>query len=254
MQYKINSVIFIKIILFLLLTWIYHFNNDVSIFNKSADDNFHSDRILVIRNYRSLSNYKFYKNPNNTKLNEKFLNNRLNVQKHISNNEKVPKRRSQKSKRNLLNKAQYYTEVIDYNNAMFDGKYFHFEKKWIKKKGYDHFLERNKKICNIALKKLRFRKYRIGVAMFSIFLLLGIGMPILSRLSFLKDIWDKIPEDSSWYTFKEFIDPLIKGKEFYIFIALFSVLMTILSSILIIVTYKILRNNEKYNKIKLMGE
>ncbi|SBS96159.1 Plasmodium exported protein (Pm-fam-a like), unknown function [Plasmodium malariae] len=221
---------------------------------KSVDDNFYLGKKLDTRYYRSLSKYKQDNDSNNICLRERFSNNGVNERRDIFNDKKVVRKKNQQLIRSSLNNAQYFTEILDYNKGMFDGKHFHFEKKWIKKKGYDYFLERNKRICDIALKKLRFRKYRIGVAMFLIFLLLGIGIPILSKLSFFKDIWDKITQDSLWNTFKKFIDPLIKGKEFYIFIALFSVLMTMLSIMLIIVTYKILRNNEKYNKIKLIRE
>ncbi|SBS92569.1 hypothetical protein PMALA_036520, partial [Plasmodium malariae] len=59
----------------------------------------------------------------------------------ITNNERRNKEKNKQPIKSLLNKAQYYTEVIDYNNGMFDGKHFHFQKKWVKKKDYDTYLE-----------------------------------------------------------------------------------------------------------------
>ncbi|SBS98933.1 Plasmodium exported protein (Pm-fam-a like), unknown function, partial [Plasmodium malariae] len=123
--------------------------------------------------------------PNIVCLKEKFPNNEDIEYKNISNNAKGANRRSKQSNRSLLNKAQYYTEVIDYNNGMFDGKHFHFEKKWIKKKDYDDFLEKKRRICNIALKKIKFKNYGYIVTMFVIFLFFGIGLPVLSNLESL---------------------------------------------------------------------
>ncbi|SBS97536.1 Plasmodium exported protein (Pm-fam-a like), unknown function [Plasmodium malariae] len=174
--------------------------------------------------------------------------------KDISKNEKLDEKKKKQLNRSLLNKAQYYTEVTDYNKGMFDGKHFHFEKKWIKKKDHDNFLERNRRICDISLKKIKFRKYGIGITLFLIFVFLGIGIPVLPGLESLKNAWNSIGEVSVWVSFKTFIEPMINGKENYIFIALFSVLMIMLSIMIIISTYKILRNNEKYNKIKLINE
>ncbi|SBS94645.1 Plasmodium exported protein (Pm-fam-a like), unknown function, partial [Plasmodium malariae] len=132
------------------------------------------------------------KDSNILELEQNIKNNTKCKKKDIAINEKGEKDKNKKSNKSSLNKAQYYTEVIDYNNGMFDGKHFHFEKKWIKKKDYDNFLERNRRICDISLRKIRFRKYSIGIAMFFIFLLLGIGIPILSSLPSLKEAWESI--------------------------------------------------------------
>ncbi|KAI4841364.1 hypothetical protein MKS88_000605 [Plasmodium brasilianum] len=253
MKQKIKFIIFIKIFLFLLLTWICNFNNDMWACSKFLDGNCKVGENLNTSNYRSLAKSKKDKYSNNVSLKENFLKNGVNKQKNISNNEKEDKEKNKQSNRGLLNKAQYYTEVIDYNNAMFDGKHFHFEKKWIKKKDYDHFLKRNRRICDISLNKIRFRKYGTGVAMFFIFILLGIGIPILSSLPSLKDIWEKIKKIDILSSLKA-VDGWGDDVLTYLIIALFSVLMVTLAVMLIIGFYRILRNNEKYNKIKLINE
>ncbi|KAI4837657.1 hypothetical protein MKS88_003070 [Plasmodium brasilianum] len=119
----------------------------------------------------------------------------------ISHKEKGFIRKTKYSNGSSLYKAQYYTEVIDYNNGMFDGKYFHFEKKCMKKKDYDHFFEK-KRIGNIALKKIKFRNYGFGVAVFVIYFLLGIGIPSLYGIDSLNIKWDDIGTVPLWKYFK----------------------------------------------------
>ncbi|KAI4836218.1 hypothetical protein MKS88_004006 [Plasmodium brasilianum] len=138
------------------------------------------------------------------------------------------------SNKSLLNKAQYYTEVIDYNNGMFDGKHFFFKKKRIKKKDYDHIHERNRKICDISLRKIRFRKYGIGVAIFFIFFLLGIGVPVLSSLPSLKEAGESITNNGILKTLKDNVEAWGENVLYYLIIALFSVIMIMLDVMLIV--------------------
>ncbi|SBS95520.1 Plasmodium exported protein (Pm-fam-a like), unknown function [Plasmodium malariae] len=208
------------------------------------------DKKLYPRNYRSLSKYKQNNYSYIARLNENIQNKGKYEKEDIRKNEKETKGKNSKSSRTPLNKAQYYTEVTDYDNGMFDGKHFHFEKKWIKKKDYDYIIEKNRRICDIALKKIRFRDYGFGVIMFFIFILIGIGYPILQGLGYLNKALEKIKEllqsagilESS-ATVSSYTYPL-----------LFSIMIIILSIIIIISITKILINNEKYKKIKLMTE
>ncbi|SBS98474.1 Plasmodium exported protein (Pm-fam-a like), unknown function [Plasmodium malariae] len=219
------------------------------------NENFHRGRHLDTKNYRSLAKRKQNKDTNNIYLKEVLMNNRVNEKNDIYCNEKRTTVNRKQSNERLLNRAQYYTEIIDYNNAMFDGKHFHFEKKWIKKKDYDDFFEKNRRICDISLKKLQFRNYRFGFSLFFLFFLLGIIIPALTVFKPLKDAWDKINKEQHPLKFlKDFTDWLEVDKKPYIYIIFFSVLMVILSVMIIIAFYKILSNNEKYKKIKLIME
>ncbi|SBT01558.1 Plasmodium exported protein (Pm-fam-a like), unknown function, partial [Plasmodium malariae] len=146
------------------------------------------------------------------------------------------------------------TEVIDYNNGMFDGKHFHFEKKWIKKKDYDDFLERKRRICDIALKKIKFKNYGYIVAMFVIFFFFGIGVPILSNLESLDTAWKGLRGTNILKILYDAVENWGKTVNSYIYLTLFSVLMLTLIIVLVKGICKILRNNEKYNKIKLITE
>ncbi|SBT86133.1 fam-m protein [Plasmodium malariae] len=249
MEQKIKLLLFINIYIFILLTWICRSKNDVSTFSKSKYENCSLGRKLKTRNYRSLAKYKQNNDLNNVCLKEDVSNNVQCEKKDISNKEK-----NRKSNRNLLNKAQYYTDVIDYNNGMFDGKHFHFEKKLIKKQCYDDYLDKNKKISNIALKKIKFKSYGFGIAIFILFFLLGIGLPILRGLDLGKNpilrtfsyLWEHIEGK---------LDESLKslGVEKF-FLIIFLVSIVVLGAIIILTIPKILRNNEKYKKIKLMTE
>ncbi|SBS99199.1 Plasmodium exported protein (Pm-fam-a like), unknown function [Plasmodium malariae] len=172
---------------------------------------------------------------------------------NISINIKRNNRRNKQSNSSLLNNATYYTEVVDYNNVMFDGKHFHFEKRWIKKKDYNTFLEKNNRIRNITLRKIKFKNYGFGVSIFFIFFLLGIGLPILKALQSYNVLTDKLAFMKSFWEYVEKpFTYIVNGEE--AFVLFFFVLIIILGAIIVIAIPKILRNNEKYKKIKLMTE
>ncbi|SBT00943.1 Plasmodium exported protein (Pm-fam-a like), unknown function, partial [Plasmodium malariae] len=187
-------------------------------------------------------------------LKEDILHNGEYKKKNMSNNDKGVKGTIQQFNRNSLKKAQFYTEVIDFNNGMFDGKHFHFEKKWIKKKDYDNFLKKKRRICDIELKKIKFKNYGYIVAMFVIFYLFAIGIPLLGNSETLDTAWKSLDSSNILNILYNFVNEWGEEVRAYAFLALFCVLMVI--SIILLVTgiCKILRNNEKYSKIKLITE
>ncbi|KAI4839090.1 hypothetical protein MKS88_002606 [Plasmodium brasilianum] len=186
---------------------------------------------------------------------EKFLKNGVNEKISIYINEKADKRKSKQTNRSLLKNAEYYTDVIDYNNGLFDGKHVHIGKKWIKKKGYDDFLEKRRRIGDIALKKIKFRNYGFGVAMFFFFFLVGVRIPLSPGLTFLNNIkWMEITNNTVGNFFYDAIEKMTNIMDTYSYIVYFSILIVILSVMLIIGIYIILRNNEKYSKIKIINE
>ncbi|KAI4835522.1 fam-m protein [Plasmodium brasilianum] len=244
MEKKINSFLFYKISAFMILSWICHFYCDTRTVNKFLDENWTPCRRLDTRNYRLLAKYKQNKDSNNLD---------LKGDKPFSGEEYKETNRLYNG--SPLNKAQYYTEIIDYDNGMFDGKQFHFEKKLIKKKDYDDLLEKKRRICDIALKKIKFRKYRYGAFITFLFFLFAIGLPILQHFKYLKSagewlIKTALDLDNVWTA----VEGVLKGAKEYFFLISFGILMFILSVLLVIALYKLLINNEKYNKIKLMSE
>ncbi|SBT00827.1 Plasmodium exported protein (Pm-fam-a like), unknown function, partial [Plasmodium malariae] len=218
------------------------------------DENCYFHRKLDVRNYRLLGKYKQDKDSTNVCLNEHSSINKRNQKRDISNNKKDAYIKYKRSIKDLLNKEQYYTEIADHNSGMFDGKHFHFERRWIKKKDYDEFLGKNRKICDIALKKIKFKSYGFAVVLFFIFFLLGIGIPGLYGIESLNFEWKDIDNKEFWKYFKDIEKMVPEAIRPYIHIVTFSILMIIISVILIVVIYKTLRNNEKYKKIKLIRE
>ncbi|SBS93598.1 Plasmodium exported protein (Pm-fam-a like), unknown function [Plasmodium malariae] len=226
----------------------------IKTYAKSIHKNCDLDRKSDTRNYRLLSKYKQDKISNNLELKDYISNDGESKKRNKSNNEKGIKGTKKQPNRSILNNAQYYTDVVDYNSGMFDGKHFHFEKKWIKKKDYDNFLEKKRRLGDIALKKVKFKNYVFGVAIFFIFFLLGIGLPILRglKLSLGSTEYQATIIDNQILNFLKKILGL--QKEGYAYILLFAVTFIMLSILIILAIYKILRNNEKYQKIKLMNE
>ncbi|SBS96331.1 Plasmodium exported protein (Pm-fam-a like), unknown function, partial [Plasmodium malariae] len=203
--------------------------------NRYFDEYYNIGRKIYIRNSRLLAKTK-----------QELNLNVLSLKKDKPISAKQEKGNNKKSNRISLNNARYYTEVIDYNNGMFDGKHFHFEKKWIKKKNYDKFLEKNRRIYDIALKKTKFRSYGFGVALFFLLFILGIGYALLEGFKLL---------DSAGENFiKLFSGDIAETAGPYVFPVLFGILIVVLSIIIITVIPKILKNNEKYVKIKLISE
>ncbi|SBT86044.1 fam-m protein [Plasmodium malariae] len=243
----------ISYVIVLYIIFVFFFINTLT-FNKFVGENFMQCRILDKRNYRLLAKSIKDKDSNNIYLNEFFQNNDKKENKFITNNKKWNKEKNTKSNKSSLNKAQYYTEIIDYNNGIFDGKHFHFEKKLIRKKDYDAFLEKKRRIRDISLKKIKFKNYRFGSTIFLLFLLLGIGLPILQGLNLLQKAGDWIKSLGSMSSVWTTIEGCLGTAKNHFFLIAFSTIIIILVVILVIVIPKILRNNEKYNRIKAMYE
>ncbi|SBS94610.1 Plasmodium exported protein (Pm-fam-a like), unknown function [Plasmodium malariae] len=177
-----------------------------------------------------------------------MYSNILGLKEDIPFNGENDNRKNKKSNRRSLNNASYYTEIIDYNNGMFDGKHFHFEKKWITKKDYDNIVERNRRICDIALQKTKFRSYGFGVTLFFLLFVVGVAYVILEGFK----LFGTAGENFANLLFSD--TTMAKTAGSYVFTVLFGLLIVILSIIIIIVIPRILKNNEKYEKIKLISE
>ncbi|SBS91573.1 Plasmodium exported protein (Pm-fam-a like), unknown function [Plasmodium malariae] len=222
--------------------------------NKSLNENCGFDRKSDTRNYRLLAKYKQDRNSNNLELKDNISNNGEYKSINLSNNRKWDKRKKEQFNRSLLNKSQYYTEVIDYDNGMFDGKHFHFEKKWIKKRCYDDFLKKQRIIGDLVLKKIKFKNYGLGVAIFFIFFVLGIGIPILRGFQSSPVSTQPATGDGNIdVVITTFLKSILGLKtDGQVYVLLYAVAFIMLAILVMVAIYKILRNNEKYQKIKLM--
>ncbi|SCN11992.1 fam-m protein [Plasmodium malariae] len=254
MERIIRLLLLIKITAFIYLTWMCHVNNNMRTYDNSQNEYSNQSKKLSSRNYRLLAKYKQDSDSHIVCLKEGIPKNRKHEEKYIPYNVRGTKAKQKQSNKCSLSKAQYYVEVMDNNNGIFDGKHFHFERKWIRKRDYDYIIEKNKRIYDIALKKIKFRSYGFGVTLFLIFLLLGIGLPILKGLESMENILQYKPFGSFYGLLNEnkLLESVLPEKYFYVL--LFGMIILILGVILIIAFNKILRNNEKYNKIKLMTQ
>ncbi|SCN12534.1 fam-m protein [Plasmodium malariae] len=168
MEQNIKIILYVKIASFILSAWICYFNDYELTFNKYFGENYDVGRKIYTTNSRSLAKHK-----------QEMCSNILGLKEDIPFSGENDNRKNKKSNRRSLNNASYYTEIIDYNNGMFDGKHFHFEKKWITKKDYDNIVERNRRICDIALQKTKFRSYGFGVTLFFLLFVVGVAYAIL---------------------------------------------------------------------------
>ncbi|SCO92873.1 fam-m protein [Plasmodium malariae] len=236
MEQNIKIILYVKIASFILSAWICYFNDYELTFNKYFGENYDVGRKIYTTNSRSLAKHK-----------QEMCSNILGLKEDIPFSGENDNRKNKKSNRRSLNNASYYTEIIDYNNGMFDGKHFHFEKKWITKKDYDNIVERNRRICDIALQKTKFRSYGFGVTLFFLLFVVGVAYAILEGFKLF---------GSAGKVFAKLLfsnDTATKAGP-YVFTVLFGLLIVILSIIIIIVIPRILKNNEKYEKIKLISE
>ncbi|KAI4841357.1 hypothetical protein MKS88_000598 [Plasmodium brasilianum] len=137
---------------------------------------------------------------------------------------------------------------------MFDGKHFHFKKKWIKKKDYDDYVEKKRRICDISLKKLKFRNYGYVVAIFIIISFFGIGIPVLSVMNSLDTVLTSITEFPLFKYFEQGICGLSESQKYCLLGITLSTIIITLSIIVVKAICKILINNEKYIKFRLMND
>ncbi|KAI4839917.1 fam-l protein [Plasmodium brasilianum] len=84
MELKNKLLFFTKITLFIFLYWIYHFNYDVCMFNKSIDRYHSLCKNLDKRTYRLLKIYKQDENSNILEIKEDIPNNALIVDMSLS--------------------------------------------------------------------------------------------------------------------------------------------------------------------------
>ncbi|SBT86100.1 fam-m protein [Plasmodium malariae] len=258
MEQEIKSLIFLKIATLILLTWISNFICFDSTFNKLLDEKYNHCRIFSGRTYRLLESCVQNEYSNITGLNEEVTNNGKFLTKDIYNNEKDVKVIKKPFSRSSLNKTGFYAEVIDYDNAMFDGKHLHYEKKWIEKKNYDNFVKRDRKVRYMALLKLKYKGYGLIIALFFFFLLFGIGLPTIQYTGFFKTIgkfWKEtlgFPGIEHWEDaiYDTFSQEIINN----FFLISYVISIVLLVAVIVILVPKIFINNEKYKKLKLRKE
>ncbi|KAI4834092.1 fam-m protein [Plasmodium brasilianum] len=102
------------------------------------------------------------------------------------------------------------------------------------KKVYDDFLEKNRRIGDIALNKIK--------------------LSVLLKLAFISTIDAWVQKISLFKGFYSVLGKLRNDVKSYIYIAICGLIIIEISVIVIIEIYRVLRNNEKYKKLMLMME
>ncbi|KAI4839829.1 fam-m protein [Plasmodium brasilianum] len=255
---KIKLFFFTKIFTFTFLTWIFLFTSYASKINKTLDGIYNVDSKLVERAYRLLGKHKQKKRLNVVCIKEELPNNEGFEKKDISNHDDVAIRKKKRLNGSSLDKSKLYTEVIDYDSGMFDGKHYHYEKKWINKKDYDNILKRKRRINFMTLCKMKYKGYGLVVAIFLFLLLFGIGLPILEFSGVKETIRKSLISAAWWSPMKYFGNKLASLLTDFIldniFILSYVVSIVMIAIVIVILVPRILRNNEKYKKIKLTKE
>ncbi|SBT85958.1 fam-l protein [Plasmodium malariae] len=165
MEQNLKSIIFFKICVFVLLTWICHHNSDMIMFNNPMDVNCMFHRKIDKRNYRLLTKYKHDKNSIITGLNEDVPYNKLNKKKDISNNEKWETGKKELSSRCFSRNMGVDKKDMKNKSCIFETKkYSHMEKKIFKELDYQNFLKKNRTITNKTYKKIISKKYGLRLA------------------------------------------------------------------------------------------
>ncbi|SBT01239.1 Plasmodium exported protein (Pm-fam-a like), unknown function [Plasmodium malariae] len=220
--------------------------NDMHGFISSEDESFTTGRNLCKSINRLLTEYKQGECSNIVILKEDIPNYK-HCEKEDQSNIKKEEIRKSEITNNSLNKELFYTQVTDCSKGMFDRKYFHFEKKWVDKNDYEVFQEQNRRTRDTDFKKIKFRSYAFVVVFFFLFFLFGIGYPILQGFGHLRNLQNNL---------SGILAMIMKEKtallEPFVCSIFFGVLIIILAIIIIITIPKILINNEKYNKLKLI--
>ncbi|SBS95342.1 Plasmodium exported protein (Pm-fam-a like), unknown function [Plasmodium malariae] len=225
---------------------------------KLLNEKYIVDNKLFGRTYRLLGKHKLEKRSNVVCIKEGLPNNCVFEKKIISHHDDETISKRKQSNKNSVDKSQLYTEVIDYDSGMFDGKHYHYEKKWINKKEYDNIVKRKRRINFITLSKMKYNGYGLVIALFFFLFLLGIGLPIIEFSGVMTSIGNKLVGQAWWSSMKNFGYKLVSLlPEFIldnIFIISYVVSIIMLAIVFVILVPRILRNNEKYKKIKLMRE
>ncbi|KAI4836227.1 hypothetical protein MKS88_004015 [Plasmodium brasilianum] len=173
----------IRIYTFILLSWIYHFKNDVTIFKMSAVDNYKLEKKIYASAYRILAKYKQDKDSCAVYLQEYIPKYQSNEKRYISNNEvKTPETKKQSNGSSSVNEGGHKHHMKN-KTFMFETKsYSRIEKKIFKELDYLDFLQNNRTITDKFFRKIIFKKYKVRICL-PLFLFLFLSTSIILDLS-----------------------------------------------------------------------
>ncbi|SBT86000.1 fam-l protein [Plasmodium malariae] len=176
MEQKIKTLLFFKVSMFILLSWIYHFYIFKSTYSKLLVECYNHHRILYRTNYRILAIYNQDKDSCVVCLREQIPNGG-NDKKGITNNDKCSTEKKKILNGSLPQSARGRKKDIKNKSYLFETKkYSYLERKIFKDLDYENFLKNNKTISNKVYKKIiRKKLVSLNSPFMLLFLLLLIG-------------------------------------------------------------------------------
>ncbi|SBT86087.1 fam-l protein [Plasmodium malariae] len=165
MEQKFKSLLYNKIPIFILLTWICHFYIYVSRQSKSLVECYNQHRRLYAKNYRLLAIYKQDKDSSIVYL-KKEIPNRVNNINDIVNNEKYSSGKTKQLNGGSQGNKRRHKKDMKNKTCIFETKkYSHLEKTIFKELDYVDFLKNNKTISDKIYKKIMIKKCGLRVAL-----------------------------------------------------------------------------------------
>ncbi|SBT85763.1 fam-l protein [Plasmodium malariae] len=236
MEQKIKLILFIKIFLFVFLSWMCHLNSDLRGFERFFNERYMVYRKLRTGTYRFLANCKNNIEKSITGLKEDVTNYGIKEKNNIYNTEKGTNAKNIHSHGLLSENASDYRKAMKNKSCIFETKkYSHFEKKIFKELDYQNFLEKNKIISDKLYKTIIRKKY--GLRFFIpllLFLFLSLGlildlsvgygllngfyyiMSLICSDGWAKTLWNLLKHESVSAFFQS-MEQIVKNKKNYIY-------------------------------------
>ncbi|KAI4836238.1 hypothetical protein MKS88_004026 [Plasmodium brasilianum] len=156
MEHKIKSPFIFKIAIFIVLTWICYFYNDLTTFNKYIGI-YTLDRKLYIRYYRILGKYEKKKVSNIVGMNELIYK-----YEEKEDKPKYGNRKKDQSNKSSLYKEEFNKQLKGHKYLVFEGKKLsHFERTLFKHLDYVEFIRKNPTISDKSYRKIIFKEYAL---------------------------------------------------------------------------------------------
>ncbi|SBT85649.1 Plasmodium exported protein, unknown function [Plasmodium malariae] len=172
MDHKIKSPFIFKIAIFIVLTWICYFYNDLTTFNKYIGI-YTLDRKLYIRYNRILGKYEKEKVSNIVGMNEL-------IHKYEQKNDKYGNRKKGQSNMCSLYKEEFNKQLKGHKYLVFEGKKLsHFERTLFKHLDYIDFIRKNPTISDKSYRNIIFKEYALLIYLPFLLLSWGYILPII---------------------------------------------------------------------------
>ncbi|SCN12479.1 fam-l protein [Plasmodium malariae] len=176
MKQKIKPLLFIKIVTFIILSWIYQFDVYLSMHNKSLNECYNHRRKIYTTNYRLLAKYKQDRDLSFFCLKEESPNG-VNYKEDISSNEEGEVGKKKHINGSLSTNARRNKKSLNNKSCIFETKkYSHLEKKIFKELDYVDFLKNSRTISDKIYKKILLKKCGLRIALpLLLFLVLAVS-------------------------------------------------------------------------------